>query len=58
MDPLPISAARFASRDLLVRAAGALPASLPGVQRIEPVNGSSTAGAVAGNFVSRLCCVA
>ena len=25
----------------LVRAAGTLPASLPGVQRIEPVNGSS-----------------
>jgi len=31
---------RFASHDLLVRAAGALPASLPGVQRFEPVNGS------------------
>jgi ABC-2 type transport system ATP-binding protein len=29
---------RFASRDLLVRVAGSLPASLPGVQRIEPHN--------------------
>ena len=32
---------QFASHDLLVRAAGALPASLPGVQRVEPVNGST-----------------
>jgi ABC-2 type transport system ATP-binding protein len=32
---------QYATHDILVRAAGALPASLPGVQKIEPINGST-----------------